>query len=155
MNLKVIRNIPTHYSTIGTFSIDDEYFSRCLEPTDRGLTSEMTLAHTMAIKVPKQTCIADGTYKIVKYKSPKHGWVLALVDVLGFGYVEIHIGNYPHDTEACLLPGSGIATDMVTNSGKTVQALYAKVFPALDAGEEVTITYIREYSLPVQYNTAA
>jgi len=151
MNLEVLRKIPSHYSTIGDLSVNGDFYSYCLEPTDRGLTSDMTLDQIEAIKVPKQTCIPDGTYKLIKYNSPKHGLCLCLVDVPGFGYVEIHIGNYPHDTEACLLPGQGYTKDMVTASGGVTQVLTQRVFAAMETGEDCTITYSRAYELPVIY----
>lgn len=151
VELNVLRTTPTHYSTIGNLSIGETFFSYCLEPTDRGLTHDMTIDQIEALKIPKQTCIPNGRYEIKLYNSPKHGLCLCLQDVPGFGFVEIHIGNYPHDTEACLLPGAGKQKDMVTNSKSMVTTLNTKLFPLLKSGTKVFINYKRAYNLPINY----
>jgi hypothetical protein len=143
MQLLVTRTTRTANSTIGKFSVNGAFFSYCLEPTDRDLTSDMTLQQIAAIKVQNKTCIPTGTYKITSYISPKHNntRVPLLENVPGFAYVEIHVGNYPKDTDACLLLGSTEAVDFVGNSGVTVQKFYQLFFAALDNGEEISITY--------------
>lgn len=142
MDILVNRTVRTGNSTIGDFSVNGTFFSYCLEPTDRGLNSEMTLAEIAAIKVPDHTCIPIGTYGVVAYFSPKRGYkVPLLVNVPGFSAVEIHIGNYPADTDACLLLGSTKDVDFIGNSRHTVDSFYQLVFGAMDNGETVTITY--------------
>jgi len=142
MELLVNRTTRTANSTIGDFSINGAFFSYCLEPTDRGLTSAMTLAQIAAIKVMDETCIPTGTYNVTSYDSPKQGRTVPLLeDVPGFADIEIHVGNYPRDTDGCLLLGATQDVDFVGNSAVTVQAFYDQFFAALENNEVVTITY--------------
>lgn len=142
MELTVDRLVKTDISTIGNFSVNGTFECYCLEPVDRGLTSEMTLAQIWAIKIPDKTAIPLGTYGVTKYFSIKNNrTVPLLVNVKGFSYVEIHVGNFPKDTDGCLLLGTEKGTDEVLNSKAAVSAFYTKFFAALKAGEEVYITY--------------
>lgn len=143
MELMVKREVRTQNSTIGSFFVNRKFFSYCLEPIDRGLTSSMTLEQIQKIKVQNKTAIPIGRYHVVSYKSPKHGnkEVPLLENVKGFGFVEIHVGNYPKDTDACLLLGDGKTTDMVESSGIVVSRFYLQFFEALKKGEQVWITY--------------
>lgn len=143
MDLLVNRTTRTPNSTIGQFSVNENFFSYCLEPTDRGLTSDMTLEQIASIKVQNQTCIPTGTYSVTSYISPKHNntRVPLLENVPGFGYVEIHAGNYPKDTDACLLLGNTEGVDYVGNSVVTINQFYSLFFDALDSGEAISITY--------------
>jgi hypothetical protein len=143
-NMEILRerSFKTPVSTIGPVSIDGKFTCYGLEPRDRDLTSAMTPAQIKLKKVDGETAIAPGRYPITKYYSPDHStWVLRVLNVIGFDYIEIHIGNYPHDTKGCLLLGTGYAKDMVTNSKVAVDAFYKVVFAALDAGEGVWIIY--------------
>lgn len=142
MELLVNRTTRTPNSTIGEFSVNGNFFSYCLEPTDRGLTSDMTLQQIAAIKVQNQTCIPTGTYQVTSYNSPKNKREVPLLeDVPGFAFVEIHVGNYPRDTDACLLLGSTESADFIGNSRDTIQKFYDLFFPALNNGEAISITY--------------
>ena len=142
MDLLVNRTTRTQNSTIGEFSINGAFFSYCLEPTDRDLTSDMTLDQIAAIKVQNQTCIPTGTYSVTSYFSPKHNANVPLLEnVPGFAFVEIHAGNYPRDTDACLLLGSAEDVDFVGNSVATINQFYPLFFAALNNGEAISITY--------------
>jgi hypothetical protein len=142
MKLLVNRTTFTANSTIGEFFIDGTFFSYCLEPTDRRLTDGMTLEHIAAIKIPDQTCIPTGTYDVISYPSPRWGIpVPLLVNVPGFAEIEIHVGNYPHDTDGCLLLGSTKDVDIIGNSATTITTFYGLFFAALQNGDTVTITY--------------
>jgi hypothetical protein len=142
MELLVQRTTKTENSTIGNFSINGVFFSYCLEPTDRGLTSDMTLEQIADIKVQDKTAIPRGIYKVTKYFSPKHqAFVPLLVDVPGYAGVEIHQGNTAVDTDGCLLLGSVREVDFVGNSVVTINKFYPLFFAAINNNEDVTITY--------------
>lgn len=142
MELLVDRGNKTQHSTLSHFYVNGVFESYALEPTDRGLTSDMTLAQIVAIKVPDQTAVPTGRYQVIKYFSPKHNAFVPLVlGTPGFSCVEIHVGNFPHDTDACLLLGTETGIDEVLNSQVAIDAFYPKFFAAIDAGEKVWITY--------------
>jgi len=142
MELTVNRTTKTDNSTIGQFLVDGTFQSFCLEPTDRGLTSDMPLSQIQAIKVADKTCVPTGRYQVTKYFSPKHNALVpCMVGIPGFAYVEIHAGNFPQDTDACLLLGTTTGIDEVLSSQIAIDAFYPKFFAALEAGEEVWITY--------------
>lgn len=134
------RNDPMTRS-IMTLVLTANFFCYCLEDKDRGLSSTMSLSEIKENKVPKETAIPTGRYQITKYFSPKHGvWVPLLLHVPGFEFVEIHVGNYAKDTDGCLLLGSGVAPDMVTNSKDTVAKFYKRIFAELTDDSQVWIT---------------
>lgn len=142
MELIQQRTDRTGSSTIGDFSVDGVWFAFGLEPVDRGLTSAMDLATIASIKIQDKTAIPTGRYQITKYFSPRHQFDVPLVNnVPGFEGVEIHVGNYPKDTDGCLLLGSEKTTDMVENSTITIAHFYQQFFAAINNGEEVWITY--------------
>ena len=59
------------------------------------------------------SCIPAGTYKIRRYRSPKHGYdVFMLVDVPGRNYIEIHPANTEEDVEGCI--GLGLRYGVLT-----------------------------------------
>lgn len=142
MELLVNRKTRTTNSTIGEFLIDGNFFCYCLEPTDRGLTSGMTLAQIQGIKVPDKTCIPTGSYKVTSYFSTKNGRNVPLLNnVPGYQFVEIHQGNFPKDTDGCLLLGVTQHLDYVGPSDSIVDKFYELFFAVLHKGEEVKITY--------------
>lgn len=112
-------------------------------------------------KVHGKTRIPSGYYKVKmrkeltpltqKYRE-KYDWFtyhIQLMDVPGFEWVYIHIGNRHIDTEGCLLVGDTPQADpddeesYVWHSERAFIRLYKIISGALNAGEEVTIQ-IRE-----------
>jgi hypothetical protein len=142
MELLVNRTTRTANSTIGEFFINGNFFSYCLEPTDRGLTSSMSIEEIQEIKIPDKTCIPTGRYQVTKYYSNKNQRDVPLINkVPDYQYVEIHHGNFPGDTDGCLLLGEEKATDYVGPSNPVIEPFYNQVFAALDNNEAVWITY--------------
>lgn len=136
---------------ISKFYIDDEYFCDVLEDTDRGLTQDMTLAEIAKVKVHGETAIPKGTYEIVmNVVSPKYstraayqfceGKLPRLVNVPGYEGILIHIGNYPKDTEGCLLVGKNTVKGAVMESTATFNTLYPILKDAAKAGKKIEIT---------------
>jgi hypothetical protein len=142
MELLVNRETKTELSTVGSFFVDGNFESYCLEPVDRVLTSDMTPEQIAAIKMPDKTAVPTGRYQVTSYFSPKQGCnVPCMQNIPGFEFVEIHVGNFPKDTDACLLLGTATGPDERLNSRVAVAAFYPKFFDAVDGGEEVWVTY--------------
>ena len=102
--------------TIGKLYIDGVYFCDTLEDTDR-LNKGMPAAELAAKKIPGQTAIPEGTYKVIVNTSPKFKRLLPrLVNVPGYEGVLIHRGNTPADTAGCILVGENKQVGKVLNS---------------------------------------
>lgn len=159
--LKRIANVRTgvytsHYC-IGHLYIDGVYFCDTLEPSDRGLTEDMTAEQIAYIKNPGLTAIPTGTYQIdFKTWSPRFGrdkfylvscsgYLPRLEDVPGFNGILIHCGNVKADTKGCILVGRNTTKAHVNHSRDTFRQLYRIIKNAAMDGERVTITITRTY----------
>lgn len=122
--------------TIGSLYINGEKICDTLEDTDRGLTQSMSLEEIKRIKIKGKTAIPIGTYEVVmnvvspKYASHKQyefcqGKLPRLINVPGFEGILIHIGNYPKDTDGCILVGYNKKKGAVLDSTKAFKKLYA------------------------------
>lgn len=134
MQLRVERQDFSPYSTIGEMFIDGVHECFTLEP----VWTESDV---------KPRAIPEGTYKLVPRMSKKHGReVPGVEDVPGFQDIEIHWGNFPRDTEGCCLVGQikGPHPDFIGGSKLAFAALWEKLVPVWDRGEEIDITYCRK-----------
>jgi hypothetical protein len=149
LQLKRIARKPGY--TIGKLYIDGAYFCDTLEDTDRGLKQTMPLDEIKRLKQAGITAIPTGTYKVLmNVVSPKYstratylsigGKLPRLENVPGYEGILIHIGNYPKDTEGCILVGKNKAVGAVLESTETFNRLYPLMKAAADRGEEITIT---------------
>jgi hypothetical protein len=147
--LKRIAHKPGY--TIGKLYIDGAYFCDTLEDTDRGLKQSMPLAEIKQLKQAGITAIPAGKYYVLMHiASPKYatrpanqsigGLLPRLANVPGYDGVLIHIGNYPKDTEGCILVGKNKAVGAVLESTETFFQLYPLLKAAADKVEEITIT---------------
>jgi Family of unknown function (DUF5675) len=129
MNLLVTRKHSTPHSVCGELSINGTFFCYTLEPPKRA---------------EKPHCIPAGTYDVTLRLSSRFGRIMPHVEnVPGFEGILIHWGNYPRDTEGCLLVGEkyGEVQDFIGESQVAFHALFSKLHDALEAGEQVYITY--------------
>lgn len=86
--------------------------------------------------------IPEGTYDLVVNWSNRFGRLMPeVLNVPGFDGIRIHPGNWPHDSEGCLLIGAGKSVDEITNSRSVFDDFFPKLQSALDAHEQCTITY--------------
>lgn len=116
----------TDQSTIGELTLNNEFLCWMLEPTCR---------KQEGVKL----AIPAGKYEITTYDSPKNDMVVPLLkEVPGHSFVEIHPGNYPKDTEDCLLPGLVKATDYVGQS----RMAFKKIMPIIEANLNVGKVWI-------------
>lgn len=117
-------------STISRVYVDGVFECYALEDTVR----------PDGVKVYGATAIPAGTYPLIINHSPHFGCDLPLLcAVPNFEGVRIHPGNTPADTEGCILPGIGFGNDVVTESRKAFDALFAKINAAVDRGEAVNV----------------
>lgn len=126
--LKVIRKICNDQCCIGDMYLNNTLFAHTLEPVDRGLTKDMSPDTVKSLKVQYKTAIPTGEYSVSLYDSPKHKMVVPLIeDVPGFDMVEIHIGNFPQDTEACILVGQGVGLNRLVYSKNAFDMLMTEL----------------------------
>lgn len=116
LTLRRIAMKPTY--TIGRLYVDGERFCDTIE--DRVRKS--------GEKVPGETAIPAGTYKVVITRSPKYRKDLPLLlNVPGFAGVRIHSGNTAKDSEGCIIVGKNDRVGWVSNSRVTMSALMEKL----------------------------
>lgn len=105
MKLTIKRTITRNNYTLGELYIDGQFFCSTLEDKDRGLTQSMSVEQIKSIKVPGETAIPKGTYKVtLDVVSPKfskypfymevcEGKLPRLIDVKGYEGVLIHVAD--------------------------------------------------------------
>jgi hypothetical protein len=124
MILTVNRTIQTQFATCGSLLFDGIFFCYTLEPF---------------------ACIAAGIYRARVCWSPKFQRnTPRLFDVPGYpnNDVEIHMGNYPENTEGCILVGSIQGSNYVGDSDATLDALMKKLpAPGIDFQVETSNTF--------------
>jgi hypothetical protein len=158
MKLQLQRRFRGAGYTIGSLYVDGKYFSDTLEDVDRGLKQSMTETGISLLKIAGQTAIPTGTYKVVtNVVSPKYstreaykfceGKVPRLLDVKGYEGVLIHIGNYPEDTDGCILVGENKVKGQVINSTETFKRLYA----VLETADEIIIEIGLTERFPIEF----
>ena len=133
MKIDVVRNILDENSTISDIFIDGLFTCYGLEDKVRPPEEP---------KVFGETAIPYGTYDVVISFSPHFQRDLPLlVDVPNFEGVRIHPGNFPKDTEGCLLLGMGKSVDAITQSVAAFDRVFPQIRDAIERGEKVTIEY--------------
>ena len=136
--------------TIGKLYVDGEFFCDTMEDVDRGLTADMSELEIASKKVYGKTAIPRGTYSVIlDVKSPKYsqraqysfcdGYLPRLVGVPGFDGILIHIGNYPEDTDGCILVGHNTVVGAVMQSSETFKKLYSLLKSTWDSGRGIQI----------------
>ena len=130
----------------------DTYLCDTLEPTWRNLLgiklkpAEVDARYSRksgkkARKVAGHTAIPEGSYPVVISYSPRFKrWLPLLVGVQNFEGIRIHAGNYPDDTQGCILVGENKFEGMVVNSRIWLHQLINAMEVARDRGESIWIT---------------
>ena len=155
MKIKLIREVKTDLSSIGSLYINDKYFCKTLEPFDAGLNENSTLADIYEAKHARKCAIPTGAYTLaINQVSPRFGKIKPYSDfggivpryegVKGFAGVLIHIGNIPKDTDGSTLVGRYAKKDAITDSKVTFVALM-KMLLAVPKVERIYISVERSY----------
>ena len=142
MKLTIKRTITRNSYTLGKLYVDGVYFCDTLEDRDRGLTQNMSVEQIKSIKVPGETAIPKGTYKVtLDVVSPKFskypfymqtcgGKLPRLIDVKGYDGVLIHVADGPKRdslVQGCIGIGNLSAEEYLMNGKKVFIELYNKL----------------------------
>lgn len=132
MQIKLIRN---NKLTEGQLFINDKYFCDTLEDKWRDLKNQC--------KIPNETCIPAGRYRIVWDMSHRFARkMLHVLNVPRFDGIRIHAGNKRNDTSGCILVGKRSEECVLINSRQTTQELEDTVLIVITQGEEVWLEII-------------
>ena len=104
-------------------------FLKRVDATDHGIFGQLTCdgsPFTCVTLERHDIAIPIGTYIITLYDSPEHGTVPLLHDVPGRSMIEIHEGNWEHNSLGCILVGKNrdaLDPTMIDTSLVTLAAL--------------------------------
>lgn len=138
----VLRRSPTvNEATFGQWFIDGSFECYTLEDAIR----EVAGKPVEEWKIPGQTAIPAGRYRLTLEHSPRFGPdTITVHKVPGFVGVRVHGGNDVDDSEGCPLVGDRIDKAAGTISGAAsrgvLKRLKEKIRKAIEAGEEVWLT---------------
>ena len=133
MELLVQRIARKSEYTIGRLFVDGKYLCDTLEDRVR----------EPGVKIPGETAIPAGRYRVIVNVSPKFGRELPrLLDVPGFEGILIHRGNSAKDSSGCLLVGENREKGRVVNSTGYEVRLTKMIKDAIQRGEEVWMEII-------------
>lgn len=142
MKLTIKRTITRNSYTLGKLYVDGVYFCDTLEDKDRGLTQNMSVEQIKSMKVPGETAIPKGTYRVtLDVVSPKFskypfymqtcgGKLPRLIDVKGYEGVLIHVADGPKRdslVQGCIGVGNLSAEEYLMNGKKVFAELYNKM----------------------------
>jgi hypothetical protein len=146
-NLELYRYSTRHDSTLGLLYFDGQFLCYVLEDGPR------------KVKVRGETRIPKGEYRVKlrtigghheryarSYGLNHHG-MLQIINVPGFEFILIHVGNYVKDTAGCLLVGE--SPSMASAEFQSLvgsRHAYERIYPIITApllrGEGVFITIL-------------
>ena len=135
MEIKLVREVFTETSTIGSLYINGVFECFTLEDKDRKLESG-------GQKVYAKTAIPRGKYNVVNSFSNRfQKYLPEIQNVPQFAGIRIHPGNTADHSEGCILLGSTKAKDFIGNS-KVAFAAFFKKIQAVEKKEKITIEIV-------------
>ncbi|MDP2308002.1 MAG: DUF5675 family protein [Pseudomonadota bacterium] len=146
MELALTRDVFGGEWTLGVLTVDGKSFGFVVEDQDRGLAATDALLAIEAIKVPFETAIPVGRYRVKTTWSNRFQRMMPLVmDVPGFRGIRIHRGTTEKHTAGCLCPGlrRDVVAGTVSKSEAASDWLYTAIAQVEADGSEVWITVQR------------
>ena len=142
MELRLERKWPKKDYTVGRLYINGELFCNTLE--DRiADTNRNGIFDGTEKKVPGETAIPYGTYRIFYGWSPRFGRKLPrLLNVTAFDGILIHPGNTAVDSAGCILVGLNTKPGRLTQSRIYSDELNKRIDIAQRKGEKITIEIV-------------
>lgn len=131
MKLELERTALTSQSTAGKLSVDGQFFCYTLElPTRDGLPGSAIPAGTYPIELapsPKFRALAerDSWWRLYCDAMPH------IVDIPGRSLIMLHVGNYPSETDGCILVGESQGINAIGGSKIAFSKLYPLIADAL------------------------
>jgi len=143
INLNLNRKYLKPHYTIGTLSINGEYFCDTLEDITRDLNQDGDLDDEGENKIFGETSIPYGRYHVEVTYSPKFKRLLpAIYNVWGFIGIRIHRGRWASHTQGCILVGENKIKGGLINSVDYEQRLTKLLYEYQLAGEVIYISII-------------
>ena len=91
------------------------------------------------------SCVPNGRYPATLRYDKSDGWRIQLVGVPKRSGIQIHVGNYPTQTEGCVLVGTSYAPNAVINSvaayTKLKDAFYGTNAPTQSPSKSITVEF--------------
>lgn len=102
-----------------------------------------TLENPWLANQPNISCIPAGDYVCRRVISPKYGETFEVTDVDGRTHILFHWGNYPSNTQGCILVGTSHAPEVpaVWNS----RAAHAEFMDKFNGVDEFELTVLNPY----------
>lgn len=142
MELKLERRWPKAAYTVGRLYVDGEFFCNTLEDRVADVNKNGKFDGGER-KVPGETAIPYGTYKVFYGWSPRFGRNLPrLLNVTAFDGILIHPGNTVEDTSGCILVGLNTEPGRLTQSRFYSDELNKRIDAAQRRGESITIEIV-------------
>jgi len=112
MILSLIRHEPAHGVVIGELFINGRF--ECFTLEDQALLFPI------------------GIYKVTLYNSPKTKRWVPLIHIKNRKWIEIHRGNFKHNSKGCILVGNAhTATALIQSSAAFTHLIHQLSFPAV------------------------
>lgn len=142
MELRLERKWLKKTYTVGRLYVDGELFCNTLEDKVADVNRNGCF-DGQERKVPGETAIPYGTYKVFFGWSPRFGRKLPrLLNVTAFDGILIHPGNTAKDSAGCILVGLNTEPGRLTQSKLHSDKLNALIDAAQRRGEPITIEIV-------------